>query len=90
MTENTEISGVTYAAIRRAVAEELNHRSRVDAETHYQHHRLLEEWVECSIRRREMVMKVAQHVLGWGAVIGIGWVGKTIWDAFAVAARVVR
>ena len=79
----------TVIAIRQAVADELDHRSRVDAETHYLHHQVLGEWVECQQKRRELVLAVAKHVLGWGTVLGIAWIGKTVWNAFAAAARTV-
>ena len=75
--------------IRAAVAEELDHRTRIDAETHYQHHQAVAEWVQCSQQRRDLLVKVAQHVIGWGSVLGIGWLGKSIWDAAVASARVL-
>lgn len=87
MAADVHIDEATLIAIRRAVAEELDYRSRVDAETHYLHHEVLKQWVECQKRRRELVLAVAKHVLGWGTVLGIGWIGKVVWDAFASAAR---
>lgn len=87
---DVNIDQATLRAIRAAVAEELDHRSRIDAETHYLHHQVVAQWVECSQKRRELVLRVAQHVLGWGSVLGIGWAGKVIWDAFTAASRVVK
>lgn len=29
----------------------------------------------------------SQHVLGWGSVLGIGWLGKLVWDDIVAAAR---
>ena len=77
----------TISAIRQAVADELDHRSRIDADTHYLHHQVLKEWVECNQRRRELVMAVAKHVLGWGSVLGIAWLGNVVWKAFTVASK---
>jgi len=73
------------AMVRRAVAEELDHRTRIDAETHWQHHQAVAEWVLCSQRRRDTVLKIAQHVLGWSSALGAGWLGVTVWDAIKTA-----
>lgn len=69
------------AAIRKGVAAELEARARIDAETHRAHHAWVAQQVECAIKRRELAEKAAQQVLGWGAVIGIAWMGKVIWTA---------
>lgn len=69
------------AAIRRGVAEELEARARIDAETHRQHHEWTKAQIEASRKRQEMYERVIQHVLGWGSVLGIGWLGKVIFDA---------
>lgn len=82
-----ELSDQTIGAIRRAVADELDHRSRVDAETHYLHHQAWQEWIECRQKRREVALAVIKHVLGWSTVLGVGWIGQAIWSAFAAAAK---
>lgn len=73
------------AAIRKGVAMELEARARIDAETHRHHH----EWTQAEIERRqrceERREKVIQHVLGWGSVVGVGWLGKAVWDAVLAA-----
>lgn len=77
-------------AIRKGVAMELEARARIDAETHRHHH----EWTQSEIERRkrcqDMREKVVQHVLGWGAVLGVGFVGKAIWDAAMTAKEVIK
>lgn len=59
----------------------LDDRNRVDAETHESHHLWLSERIECYRRRRAIAERVIQHVLGWSAVLGIGWLGAAILKA---------
>ena len=83
MTDEYDVELLTM--IRRAVSDEFDSRTRIDAETHWQHHQAVAEWVLCSQRRRDTVLRVAQHVLGWSAALGAGWLGVTIWDALRSA-----
>jgi hypothetical protein len=69
------------AAIRRGVAEELEARARIGEKQHFEHHVWAEEQIKAERKRAELYERVLQHVLGWGAVIGIGWLGKVIFDA---------
>lgn len=68
-------------AIRKGVAMELEARARIDAETHRHHHEWTQAQIDASKRREEMREKVLQHVLGWGSVLGVGWIGKVLWEA---------
>ena len=72
-------------AVRAGVAHELEARARIDAETHRAHHEWTQAQIERAKRREELREKVLQHVLGWGTVVGVGWLGKIVWDAILTA-----
>lgn len=75
----------TLSAIRRAFAEELDRRSRIDAEQHAKHHQFIDDLLRCRARRREIAMRVTQQVLGAGAVVGLAWLGSVVLRAAARA-----
>lgn len=56
-------------AFREVIRDELAARSRLDAQTHADHHAFIAELVDAAKRRREMWDRVRQQVIGW-AVIG--------------------
>jgi len=67
--------------IRHAVAEELDGRDRIDAETHRVHHDWVREQIECARRRREIVLRAAQQAGQWAIVAALGFVGWAVWEA---------
>lgn len=68
-------------AVRKALAEELDNRNRIDQETHKAHHDYVANLIECSRRRREIFDAVSKQVLGWGVVIALVFVGKAVYEA---------
>ena len=58
----------------------LDQRTRIDQDTHTRHH----EWVAARVadeaRRQGTFDKIVQHVLGWGIVAGIAWLGLQVLD----------
>ena len=68
--------------VKATFVEVLEERARIDADTHAAHHAVINEWVECSKRRREIVEKVVSQVLGWGLVAMVGGLGALVWRVF--------
>lgn len=61
--------------LREVLREELNARSRIDVETHADHHAFIAELVDRAKRRRELVDRVRQQVIGWALIASLGAIG---------------
>lgn len=46
------------------------------------HRRSHEDWIEEQKTNREFWAKTKQHVVQWGIVVALGWVGIVLWTAF--------
>ena len=60
----------------------LDERTAIDHNTHKEHHQVVAAWIEKNERWQQRREKVIQHVLGWGAVIGVATIGKAIYEYF--------
>jgi len=76
---------MTRDELRQALGEVLDERGRIDAETHRVHHDFVADRIECAIRRRAIFDAVVKHVVGWGVVVGVGWLGAQILKALRVS-----
>jgi hypothetical protein len=64
--------------------EALEKRSRIDAESHAEHHAFIAALIEREHRKREMWEAIARQVLGWGAVAIAGAIGSVILKSLKV------
>ena len=61
-----------------ALEKALDKRSRIDQEKHYKHHEFIEAMIEQKVRRAQFISTIKSQVLGWGVVVVLGWIGKTV------------
>jgi len=66
--------------IRKVVAAELDSRRTIDIETHRSHHAYVSQLIERDKRRVERYEAIWRHVLGWGVVGGILFLGYRLGD----------
>jgi len=62
-----------------AVHEALDQRSHIDAKTHAAHHQYLANMIDDSARRRTLVEKTKQQVIGWGVILALGGIGTAVY-----------
>lgn len=58
--------------LRTILRAELDARSRIDVETHADHHAFIAELIDRAKRRRELWDKVRQQVIGWAVIASLG------------------
>jgi hypothetical protein len=54
--------------------------SRIDNETHAQHHAAIAVWIDRNNKRAEVLEKIKAQVGGWSVVIFLGAIGVAVWD----------
>jgi len=64
--------------IAEIIAEALDSRSRIDAESHAEHHAFIASMIKREQRRQQVWDSITQQVLGWGAVAVVGAIGTAI------------
>jgi hypothetical protein len=71
---------LTREDIRSVVDELLDARNRIDSATHVEHHRFIEEEIERRKRRRDLIERVKQQVIGWGVIALLGAIGTAVYS----------
>lgn len=61
--------------LREVLRAELDARSRIDADTHADHHAFVGELIGRAQRRRELWDRVRQQVIGWALIAALGAIG---------------
>lgn len=69
----------TRRDVIEAVHAALDQRSRIDAETHAAHHQFIDEQIDQVARRRALIEKTKQQVVGWGLLASLGLVGTAVY-----------
>jgi hypothetical protein len=76
------VIAVDLDSVRAMLRDELDKRSRIDADVHADHHRFVAELIERGRRRRDMLDKAKGQILGWAVIAGVGsfaaWVAKEV------------
>lgn len=72
--EETQLRAVIHAV--------LDERTVIDHDVHRRHHDYIEDEIARRARWEKRREQVLQHVLGWGAVIGVATIGKAIYEYF--------
>lgn len=72
---------MTHEELVEALNAALDARRSINGEEHATHHAFVRNLIRCAERRREILDKVMQHVLGWSTVLGVGWLGAQILKA---------
>lgn len=72
---------VDLDTVRAALAEELDTRNRIDAETHKVHHDYVSNLIECSRRRREIFDATIKQAMGWGFIAALAWFGLAVYES---------
>ena len=65
--------------IATALAEILDQRRAVEESEHAEHHQYIREQIEGQRERRELYAELRKHLVKWGAVGVISFVGMACW-----------
>ena len=68
--------------LRAVIHAVLDERAVIDHDTHRRHHDYIEDEIARRGRWEKRREQVLQHVLGWGALLGVGTLGKAIYEYF--------
>lgn len=70
-------------ALRGLLNEVLEERSRIDSETHREHHAFIEALIKRDQAKTEMFEKIRGQIIQWGVIGVISGAGTLLWNWFS-------
>ncbi len=75
---------INETEFREIIRDELDLRSRIDVDEHDEHHAFIQSFIDRENRKQAIYQTVVTQVAGWGIVVILAWIGKTVANKFGV------